>query len=99
MFIAAIIFVVLASLMALINISGPISARMDQKKGIDRGYTYSPVISLAFSSLAWFTGGDELGPYVFIPAIVDPGTWLLVIAPFVLIPQFLGRDKSSDNRQ
>ncbi len=84
--------------MTLVNIGGSVSARMDAKKGIERGYTYSPIISLVFSILAWFTGGDELGLYVFIPTILDPGTWLLVIAPFVLIPQFLKRDKTSDDR-
>lgn len=74
-----------STLVACGNIAGSIGAVIRKRRGIDQGYTCIPLVSILFSSLAWVLGGTTIGALAFIPAALDPGTWMLVALPFALI--------------
>ena len=90
----AIICVGLSGFVAFGNISGCISAARWKSKGIDRGFSCVPFFSLIFSLLAWLLGRTTIGLWAFLPAVVDPGTWMLVALPGVLIAIY--RDKANN---
>jgi hypothetical protein len=85
----AFILMGLASLVAIGNISGCLAAHKRKKQGIDKGYSNIPLVSLAFSILAWLAGHDRLGMWPFLPAALDPGTWLSLYMPWVIWTQFI----------
>jgi len=58
---------------------------MRKKRGIDQGYTCIPLVSILSSSLAWALGGSVIGPLAFVPAALDPGTWMLIGLPLAAI--------------
>jgi hypothetical protein len=41
-----------------------------------------PLLSLVFATAAWFTGPRPLGPWVFLPTALDPGTWSVLLLPW-----------------
>lgn len=77
-----------AVLMAFGNLAGGIAALIRKRRGGDRGFSSIPLVSLVLCTLAWAIGGQALGWWVFIPAILDPGTWMLAALPFVLLEEF-----------
>ena len=76
-----------SALIACGNIAGCIGAVRRKKRGIDQGYTSIPLVSILFSSLAWAFGGPAFGLWVFIPAALDPGTWMLLALPFAVLKE------------
>lgn len=77
--VAATVLMILASFIALGNIIGCVRAEPQ------RGYSAVPFLSVLFSGAAWICSSDSIGFWTFIPAVLDPGTWILVILPFYLI--------------
>jgi len=66
---------------AIGNIAGCVGAARRHKREIDEGYSSVPILSLIFSFLAWAFGGSSIGIWAFIPAVMDPGTWMLIGLP------------------
>jgi len=87
----SIIFLVLSALISVGNIGGVTAALIRKKKGIDRGYSCIPFFSILFSLGAWLLGRNTIGLWAFTPALLDPGTWMIVAFPKVLFEAF--RDK------
>lgn len=80
----SVILLTLSALVALGNIGGIISALRRQKRGGKHGYSSVPLISLMLSYFAWLSSRDIVGLWAFLPAVLDPGTWMLVgLLPFV----------------
>ena len=68
-------------LFTLLNYRGIISAIIDKRKGIYRNFSCIPFLSLILCVFA-FLLAPENGVYCYLlPAIVDPGTWMLVTIP------------------
>ena len=88
-----IIFLVLSALIASGNIGGCIAAHHRKRKGIPGGYSNVPLFSLLFSTLAWLLARKTLGAWSFLPAIVDPGTLMTIIAPWILFNEFWKQKK------
>ena len=80
----SIIFLILSALVALGNIGGIVSALRRKKQGDDHGYSSVPFISLIFSYFAWLSARDAIGLWAFLPAVLDPGTWMLLALPLKL---------------
>jgi hypothetical protein len=53
MVVVGVILTALSSLVVIFNICGCIGACRNQKRGIDRGYSNVPLISLLFGILGW----------------------------------------------
>ena len=83
-------------LIAIGNIVGCIGASRRKKRGIEEGYSSVPLISLLFSFLAWAFGGSAIGIWAFIPAALDPGTWMLIGLPLALVDVDRSVKRSSD---
>ena len=83
----AFFFLGVSTLIACGNIAGCIGAVIRKKQGIHQGYTCIPLVSILFSSLAWAVGGPDFGLWVFIPAALDPGTWMLLAVPFAVMKE------------
>jgi hypothetical protein len=81
----AIILIVLASYVALMNLAGNYQTLQRRRQGASGGYSNVAIVSFAFCLLARRLAPDVIGPWAFIPAIVDPGTWTIVILPFFLV--------------
>ena len=75
----------IAILIAIGNIAGCIEAVRRKRRGIEEGYSNIPLISLLFSFLAWALGGSAIGIWAFIPAALDPGTWMLIGLPLAFM--------------
>ena len=90
-FIVSIIFLVLSVFGPLANISGIVGAYRNKKRGIDKGYSCAPLISLVPSLISWLTGREWLGLWPFLPTIIDPGTWMLLYLPWGLVQMSRGK--------
>jgi hypothetical protein len=80
----ATILLILASLVALLNILGSYQAFRRARNGLSGGYSNVALISLVFCLLAWRLAPNTIGAWALIPTLIDPGTWSLVILPFYL---------------
>jgi len=91
MIIVASIFELLAGWVALANIVGCVTAKKDH------GYSCVPLLSLLFCTIAFFVAGEPLGYWLFVPAIIDPGTLVVLLVPgYLIYRKFLTpNDKSS----
>jgi hypothetical protein len=85
MTILAVILIALASIIALGNVSGCISVVLRRRRGETGGYSSIPLLSLLFCGLAWLLSGDQLAPWVLLPALLDPATWSLIVLPAYLL--------------
>jgi len=95
MLILSIVFLLVAICIASMNIAGCIVAYRRRQKGIEGGYSNIPILSLLLCGLAWLTGREYLKLWMFIPALVDPGTWALIALPFFLAWNLLKRQPAS----
>ncbi len=80
-----IVFVCLASLVCLINIATNVSFMFRKRKdpaAFKRSHIH--VLSIVFSIMAYAFAKDALGAWVFIPAIADPATIFIFMAPVLL---------------
>jgi hypothetical protein len=83
--IAGIVFFALSCLIAIGNMAISVSRYVRKRKGLPDGrQSLVHVLSIVFSIMAYSTAGNTLGPWVFIPAIVDPATLFILAAPFLL---------------
>ena len=83
--ILTILLIALASYVALMNFAGTYLAIQRRRKGISGGYSSVPLVSLMFCLMAVAISYDTLGFWPLIPALIDPGTWLIVTMPFFLL--------------
>ena len=90
----SIVCLIIASLIGLGNIIGCIAASIRSKRGSDKGYSNVPFFSLLFSFGAWLLGRQTIGYWSFLPTVLDPGTWMLLALPVVIIENL--RHKKSD---
>lgn len=89
MWIIALIFMALASFIAIANIYGCMLAGQNRRKNINKGYSCVLALSLICCIIAYFLGKGIFGFLAFIPALIDPGTWLILCIPWVIWTQFL----------
>jgi hypothetical protein len=83
--IIGIVFAVLASLIAALNLTGTYQAIQRQRKGDPRGYSSVPLFSLMLSLGALGLLYKSIGYWALLPAALDPGTWSIFILPFYLV--------------
>jgi len=89
MWILAIPMILLATFVAVGNIRGCLWAAQNRKKGIDKGYSNVPFVSLVLCGFAYLLAKDVLGIWVFIPALIDPGTLLTFYFPWMVWTEFI----------
>jgi len=83
-------FMFLAALVAVANIGGWVTAT----KG--RGYSAIPLLSLVFCTIAFLTARETFAAWAFLPALLDPGTWVLAVLPgFLIYRLIVNRQKSA----
>jgi Na+/melibiose symporter-like transporter len=87
--IIAFVLIGLASITAVQNICGCIWACSNKKKGIDKGYSSVPIVSLILCLIAYAVARDAMGCWVFIPTVIDPGTWMTMYLPWVIWTEFI----------
>lgn len=82
----AAIFLVFAVLILVGNIAGCMKAH--RHHGHDSNISF---LSLIFSALAWVCGSSTFSLWAFLPAALDPGTWMPAALPFVIARELRGR--------
>jgi len=87
--ILAIPIVVLATFVALGNIHGCFRAAQNKKNGVDKGYSSVPFVSAVLCGCAYMLAKDVLGLWVFFPALIDPGTLMMLYFPWVVWTEFI----------
>lgn len=97
----AITLTAISALIAIGNIGVCILAHVNRRRGVDRGYSYVPLISLIFSLVACWIGDRPLGYWPLTPTMFDPGAWVLLYLPCVVWAEFIrsGRSEKSDANQ
>jgi hypothetical protein len=80
-----VLLIALASYVALMNFAGTYLAIQRKRKGISGGYSCVPLVSLMLCLMAVAIAYDTLGLLPLIPALIDPGTWTIVVMPFFLL--------------
>lgn len=91
--IVGIVFELLASLVAMANLFGTYQALQLQRKGMSKGYSSVPLLSMMLSLGALGALYGTIGYWALLPAALDPGTWSVVILPFYLVWRVIsGRD-------
>ena len=85
MLVAGIIFCALSCLIATANIIVGVSGMVRKRRGL-QGHRPSMIhiLSIVFSIIAYICAGNTLGPWVFIPAVLDPATFFILAAPILL---------------
>lgn len=89
MWIVSLVCMGLGSLIAIGNIAGALAAMRNRRKGIQKGYSSIPLLSLILCGAAYAAGGDSPGLIVFLPCLFDPGTWLTACLPYILYKEFV----------
>jgi hypothetical protein len=84
---AALILLILSSLVAIGNLVGCVRATKEH------GYSSVPVLSLLMCTIAYASARDIIGLWAFLPTVLDPGTWVLFILPVYLVYRRLFADK------
>jgi hypothetical protein len=79
----------LATLVAVGNWGGLLSAYGRKKKGGSGGVSFVPLISVICSVVAWLAVKREIGLWSFAPAAIDIGTVTVVTLPFFLLKRAL----------
>ena len=87
----ALLLLVLAMYVAAMNIAGSVRTILRRRKGIPGGYSSVPLVSIVFGGGAWWLANDTIGWWAMLPAVIDPGTWVLVTLPFLLWERFRRR--------
>jgi hypothetical protein len=62
-----------ASLVAIGNLVGPLKATPE------RGFSFTPFLSIIFCGLAFNIGGSVIGLWAFLPAALDLGSWAMLL--------------------
>jgi len=84
--IVGIVFCVLSCLVAIANIVVGIGGMVRKRTGLPgRRPSMIHLLSIVFSIVAYICAGSTLGPWVFIPAIIDPATFFILAAPILLL--------------
>lgn len=83
--IVAVVLLILSALVALGNIVGVATAYRNRWRGIDKGYSCVPFVSLILGLLGWWAGHGRLGSWPLLPAIIDPGTWTWLGLPWIAL--------------
>ena len=91
------IFLGLSAFLAVVNIVGVSGAYWNRAHGIDRGYSCVPLFSLLFAVAAWFFLRKSFGLWVFVPAALDPGTWVSFYIPWVIWNYYLSDPETHDD--
>jgi hypothetical protein len=81
------LLIVLSCYVALVNLAGTYLAIQRNRKGISGGYSSVPIVSLMLCLMVVGLAYEVLGLWPLIPALIDPGTWSVVILPFFLVWQ------------
>lgn len=84
----SVILLIIAALTALGNIAGGIGALRRKRSQGGRGYSHIPLISLLCCLGAWNFSRETMGFWAFLPAAVDPGTWVLAALPRAIFENF-----------
>lgn len=88
MLMLSIIFLCMATFVAAVNIVGVTAAWRRARRGAApgaSGYSCIPLFSLVFAVCAWALGRVTIGVWAFVPALLDPATWSLVLLPLGLL--------------
>jgi hypothetical protein len=78
------LFIALATLVAIGNMAGVYGALRRQRQGISGGYSCVPVLSISFAFVARSLASETVGWWAFLPAVLDPGTWVVAVLPIAL---------------
>jgi hypothetical protein len=81
---------------AIVNIIICVRGYVGRKRGDTRSYTLAPGVSLALAVVIWATGWPYFGMWVFLPAVLDPGTWILPLFPWVIFKEYISNKKAKN---
>jgi len=81
--------ILLATFVAVGNIRGCVWAAHNKKNGVDKGYSTVPFVSVLLCGCAYLLAKDVLGLWVFVPALIDPGTLMTLYFPWVVWTEFI----------
>ena len=70
-------FMALSALLAISNLSSFNETWLRNRHGARLKHSPVPLISLGCCCLAWFKGRGMIGLWAFLPALLDPGTWMI----------------------
>jgi hypothetical protein len=70
------------------NWGGSFEAYRNKQRGIDKGYSQIPLLSFIFCVCAGLTYPYEPRWWIFLPTVLDPGTWVSLWIPVVLIREW-----------
>lgn len=79
----------LAAFVAIANIVGVVTATRNKRRGIDKGYSCVPVLSVVLCAVAYAAGRERFGLWAFLPCAIDPGTWTILYLPVFLLRERL----------
>jgi len=80
----ALILLLLAGVVAVLNIYGVVVAIWRRAHGDLRNYSCIPFFSIALSVVAFLIARQSIGLWAFFPVVIDPGAWVTATLPFVL---------------
>jgi len=91
----AILLTALSALVALGNLVGCIGAHLNRKRGIARGDSNVPLVSLVLGLVGWIAAYPSLGFWPLTPALFDPGTWVCLYLPWIAWTESIRKKKDT----
>jgi hypothetical protein len=71
-----IIFLAASALIAIVNLCSTIETWLRRRRGVSVKYSNVLLASFACGCLAWYKARNTIGLWAFLPALLDPGTWI-----------------------
>jgi hypothetical protein len=71
-------------------------ARQNKRKGIKKGYSQIGFLSLIFCVVAGLIYPYSPKWWIFLPTVLDPGTWILFYLPIVIVREWPFKKDTKD---
>jgi hypothetical protein len=92
-YVVAWVLLVLAALVALVNWVCFLRNYRNRRRGVDQHASIIPALGFILLVIAGFICPHGPGAWIVVPVMVDPGTWVVIALPFVMLREWLSPKK------
>jgi hypothetical protein len=85
------LLLLLAIVVALVNWFCFVKNYLNRRHGIAKNYSVVPALGFILLVIAGFVSPRGPGAWIVVPVMLDPGTWILIALPLVMLREWFSR--------